>query len=526
MARRELVKLNSGLIQGLLCPYRRLIHLQRQQRVGWSSCRIISNQVRSSSLHELQNSAPSQRSPGHRAARPITLTRTFQTHPFRPRWLPKVGAEPGIDPATKDEKWDPARLRPDATSEIRIIDYSHKQIEERDVAAADLEQFLQTSPKPDWAAVRWIYINGLNFDVVRCLGNHKNLHPLAIEDVLDIHTPTKVDWYEDHCFLELNLAKLYEGDPPRNEDSQQEKHYHHRGRWRTLVPGKFGMSVEQVSAFLTTDHTLITIFERSGNDVFQPIMTRLRSSQTVVRSSNDASMLLQACIDAIVDLSLPIAKAVGEAFDDLEQDVLSRPTIGQSKQLHILRSGLTSFMENANAIGILVRTLCDHGAVPGSGRSSNPSTIESLKNQAQTSIEISATTQIYLRDVQDHLIAVANNTRMSIRSAENLSSLIFNTIAASQNESVRQLTLISSFFLPLTFLTGYFGMNFDKMPIVNENSDVMFWIIAGPVMVTTMLLLMRTRAKINRPEPWQRQTRGIERQNRQMERQMRQSEQR
>ncbi|EME89675.1 uncharacterized protein MYCFIDRAFT_109892, partial [Pseudocercospora fijiensis CIRAD86] len=361
-----------------------------------------------------------------------------------------------------------------AASDIRVIDYSHKQLDERDVAATDLEQFLQTNPKPDWAAVRWIYVNGLNFDVVRCLGNHKSLHPLAIEDVLDIHTPTKVDWYEDHCFLELNLAKLNEGDPPGNEDSQQEKQCHHRGRWRTLVPGKFGMSVEQVSAFLTTDNTLITIFERSGNDILQPIMTRLRSSQTVVRSSNDASMLLQACIDAIVDLSLPIGKAVGEAFDDLEQDVLSRPTIGQSKQLHILRSGLTSFMENANAINILVRTLCDHGAVPGSGRSSNPSTIESLKNQAQTSIEISATTQIYLRDVQDHLTAVANNTRMSIRSAENLSSLIFNTIAASQNESVRQLTLISSFFLPLTFLTGYFGMNFDKMPIVNENSDVMF----------------------------------------------------
>lgn len=456
----------------------------------------------------------------------VKLSRAFQSHPFRPRWLPKVGAEPGIDPATKDEKWDPHRLSPDAASEVRVIDYSNKQIAEHDVISTDLEQFLQKTPKPEWAAVRWIYVNGLSFDVVRCLGSHKALHPLAIEDVLDTQTPTKIDWYGDHCFLELNLAKLADGEPPSMEASEQQQQYHHRGRWRTLVPGKFGMSVEQVSAFLTTDNTLITIFEKSGNDIFQPIMTRLRSSQTVVRSSNDASMLLQACIDAIVDLSLPIGRAVGEAFDALEQDVLSKPTIGQSKQLHILRSGLTSFMENANAIGILVRTLCDHGAVPGSGRSSNPSAMESIKTQAQSSVQISPTTQLYLRDVQDHLVAVANNTRMSIRSAENLSSMIFNTIAASQNESVRQLTLISSFFLPLTFLTGYFGMNFDPMPVVNNNSDVFFWLIAGPVMTTTLLLLMRTRAKTNRLEPWQQQTRLMERQNRQMERHMRQSEQR
>lgn len=457
-------------------------------------------------------------SPPTKKTPPTSILRKLSTRPLFQQWLPKIGGEPGINTSSSDpSKWDPDGSSIPIDSEIKVIDYSHQQIVENDVKSGALEDFLINSPKPDWASTRWIYVNGLDLDVVRCLGNNKGLHPLAIEDVMDTQTPTKVDWYEDHCFLEMNMVKLVHGPDDmesaasRTCASEPQHHqYSERGKWRTLVPGRFGMSMEQVSAFLTADDTVITIFEKSGNDIFNPIMTRLRSSQTVVRSSNDASMLVQAVIDAIVDLSLPIGKAVGEAFDELEQAVLTKPTIGQSKQLHILRSGLTLLMENANAIGILVRTLCDHGAVPGSGRAESPLSMgAALKGQpgalSKTSIEISPTTQIYLRDVQDHVTALSNYTYTSIRSAENLSALIFNTIAASQNESVRQLTLISSFFLPLTFLTGYFGMNFDPMPVVNEHSDAYFWLIATPVMFLSLMLLMRNRARINRPQEWRSQ---------------------
>lgn len=141
---------------------------------------------------------------------------------------------------------------------------------------------------------------------------------------------------------------------------------------------------------------------------------------------------------------------------------------------------------------------------------------------------ISPLAQIYLQDVQDHIRTLANSTQMSIRLAENLTSLIFNTIAASQNESVRQLTLISCFFLPLTFLTGYFGtqtalrsgvqslrastpvatpaniclgMNFDPMPVVNEHSDAFFWWIASS-MIVGMSILLLSRAMWVRSRTW------------------------
>jgi Mg2+ and Co2+ transporter CorA len=268
----------------------------------------------------------------------------------------------------------------------------------------------------------------------------------------------------------------------------------HRKNWRTLSHKEFGVSVEQVSAFMTSDNTVITIFERSGQDVLTPILKRLQSSQTILRSSNDPSMLIQAVIDAVVDLSLPIGKAVSEAFSRLEFSVLTNPAIEQSKQLYLLRSGLTLLMDNINAVDGLVRTLIDHRTVPIPAKSSDaiPSSGPSLPSPPA----ISPLAQIYLQDVHDHVRTLSASTHMSIRAAENLTSLIFNTIAASQNESVRQLTLVSCFFLPLTFLTGYFGMNFDPMPIVNEHSDLVFWAIASPVMtITIILLIARARGR-------------------------------
>jgi Mg2+ and Co2+ transporter CorA len=341
----------------------------------------------------------------------------------------------------------------------------------------------------------------LNHDVVRQLGAHKDLHPLAVEDVLDTNTPTKADWYDSHCYMELTMQKLVRLQQGHNQNIDtaydpskllDEDQISRRAKWRTLSHRKYAISVEQVAIFLCQDNTVITIFEHAGHDVLKPILTRLNSPKTIIRSSNDPSLLVQAVIDVVVDMSVPIGKAVDEMFGELETAVLSTPTITQSKQLYILRSGLTLLMDNIIATGGLVRTLVDHRTMLNNQTSSNEGAVGPAQG-ASTGVNITATTQVYLQDVQDHITALSNSTHNSIRSAENLTSLIFNTIAASQNESVRQLTLVSSFFLPLTFLTGYFGMNFAEMPIVTQHSDGFFWLIAGPVMLVTGSLLLGAR---------------------------------
>ena len=440
-----------------------------------------------------------------------------------------VGREPGVDGTGSSSEHSEAQI----DSDIRIVDFASDHIEQHDVRKDELESFLSQNEKPGWAACRWIYVNGLNPDVVQCLGRNKGLHRLALEDVLEKGTPVKADWYDSHCFMVLALQKLErlsdQNTPRRSkaEPAQTFRNSTHQNRVHGRANAKvyhfqqqpFAMDVEQAFMFLTSDGTVITIFERSGEHVFTPVMRRLESSQTVMRSGNDPSMLVQGIIDTVVDLSIPIGKAVGDAFSELEADVLAQPTIAQSKQLYVLRSGLTILMDNISANGSVVRELIGHRSVPG-----NEAANDSAPKQS-ASVVISPMAQIYLQDVQDHIRTLSTSTHMSIRSAENLTSLIFNTIAASQNESVRQLTIISCFFLPLTFLTGYFGefkrfstnralfilrlddadhrtgMNFDPMPVVNEHSDAFFWWIAGP-MIASMSVMLLSRTMWMRSRAW------------------------
>lgn len=431
--------------------------------------------------------------------------------------------EPAVTVGKSTSQYDDVspfyRPRQDGEGDIKVIDYSAERIVKHELTQSTLPDFLQEQTKPTWASCRWVYVNGLDWDVVKCIGTNKNLHRLAIDDVMHPNTPTKVDWYNDNCFIVMTLQRLVNLRQQRHENkAAQTKSSKHPPRllgdlnniqssthsklsrdWAKFLHRKHNVSVEQVSVFLTADNTVVTLFDRSGQEVFAPLWTRLESSQTIVRSSNDASMLVQALSDVVVDLALPVGKAFGDAFHELELDVLTSPTIAQSKQLYALRSELTLFQDIISPISSLVRMLRDHHAIP-----------PQLSGAEKRSVElISPMTRTYLADVQDRITVLSSSIHASIRSAENLTSLMFNTLSAKQNESVRQLTLVSIFFLPLTFLTGYFGMNFDPMPIVNANSDMMFWYIAAPFMLGS-LLFMVTRAAWSRSIYWMRKKRSRE----------------
>lgn len=420
-----------------------------------------------------------------------------------------VGAEPGSQ--AELEKLQQIADGGKGDVEVKIIDYSTDRIEQHDLSSNAFADEGRALGKPEWAACRWIYVNGLDTNVITKLGEKEGLHRLAVEDILHTSTPTKVDWYRDHCFIVLTLQKLVE---LRSETQQRRlnnpldhlpryrSNVRHQ-KWSTLTPRKHTVSVEQVSLVLKGDNTVITIFERSGPEILKPLLTRLESSKTVIRSSNDASTLVQAVIDTIIDISLPIGKDFSDAFGELEQEVLMNPNVNQSTEIYTLRSELSRFRDLIVPIGAAVRTLRDsdvseikasHGiprppTSPGDpGVNSNPL--------------ISHVTRTYLSDVHDHITTLTTTTHALVRSAENLTSLIFNLITAKQNESVRQLTVVSTFFLPLTFLTGYFGMNFDPMPVVNDNSDVMFWYIASPVMFSIALMMWARSSRANRRLGW------------------------
>ena len=265
-----------------------------------------------------------------------------------------------------------------------------------------------------------------------------------------------------------------------------------------LTRHNFAVCAEQVSIFLLSgtqqapldrstkltkylDNTLISFFEASANDVERPILNRLNSRDTILRRSCDASMLAQSIIDTIIDLAIPVTTAYQDAIGALEMDVLTEPNIKHARELYVITSEITSMQNSISPIAGLITSLQDSRS--GLSTKSGPPDEDSI-----IGIKISPMTQVYLGDVKDHCLLISQTLDQLHSSADGMINLIFNTITAYQNESMKKLTGATIMFLPLSFVTGYFGMNLTDFPSL-QNNESFFWLIAAPIAMGTALIL-------------------------------------
>jgi Mg2+ and Co2+ transporter CorA len=230
-----------------------------------------------------------------------------------------------------------------------------------------------------------------------------------------------------------------------------------------LASKELAVAAEQVSMFLMDDNTLISFFEASAQDIEEPILRRLQTVDTILRRSCDASMLAQAVIDAIIDLAIPVSACYQEVIGDLELDVITSPTIEHTKRLYIMITEINKILSFISPITALITAVRDHKA-----ETAQELTTEKLRDSA-TGVIITPLTYTYLGDVLDHSILITEELNQIKNQGSDMIDLIFNTISAYTNETMKQLTFTTILFLPLTFLTGYYGQNFEIFPDLKKS---------------------------------------------------------
>ncbi len=311
---------------------------------------------------------------------------------------------PGASPGTLTVA--PESVQP----QIQVFTYSAERfVETRHAALTDL-----ATPVPD-PAVRWINVDGLgDIPTLQHIGRTFGLHPLALEDTVNLHQRPKVEAYDGYLFIVLRMPVSMPLEPGTPSDR---------------------LETEQVTMALGRDFVL-TFQERPG-DSFDPVRHRLRSTGGQIRQRGP-DYLVYALIDAAIDAFFPILETYGEQVEELEDDVVAQPGNRQIARIHELKRNLLTARRTLWPLRDMVNALL---------REDSPL--------------IDRQTLIYLRDCHDHAIQLIDMIETYREICSGLIDLHLSSVSNRMNEVMKVLTIIATIFIPLTFIAGVYGMNFD-----------------------------------------------------------------
>lgn len=341
-----------------------------------------------------------------------------------------VGSSPGIESLAGIDQ-------PPAAGEFRVrcIDYSPDLVQDREFATIDE---CLAAERPAGTAIRWINVDGLHPYIINRLRGALNFHTLAAEDVLRTPQRPKMETYDGHLFIVARMLMW------------KDERLHH----------------EQLSIFLFKE-TVLTFQETSG-DCWDPIRLRLQKPGSRLRTL-DTSYLVYAMLDAVVDHCFPILENYGEVLEQLETDVLADPAPRVQRRLHSVKRELGMLRRVVWPLRELVREL-----------------------HHEDTEEITPAVKAYMRDVYDHAVQVMDIVETYREMAGGLNDLYMSAVGNRMNEIMKVLTIMASFFIPITFVAGVYGMNFEHIPELGwKYSYGVFWGVVLAIVSSLLIFFWR-----------------------------------
>ncbi|MCK9441415.1 MAG: magnesium/cobalt transporter CorA [Methanothrix sp.] len=350
-----------------------------------------------------------------------------------------------------------ASEKPLERPKITIIDYDEQHYHEAEVK--EVEECFRFKDRP---TVTWINIDGLHqMEVLEKLGSCYGIHPLVLEDILTDQRP-KIEDYDDYIFIVLKMLYYDEkGDKKAEERDSGD------GEEDEDDLGDTNLDMDQVSMILGPN--FIISFKEKEVDVFNPLRDRLRTAKGKIRKQG-SDYLAYSMIDAIVDHYFLIMEKLGDRFEDLEDVVVSNPEPGILPTIYNLKRDMLFLRKSVWPL---------REAISKMQRSDSPLVSEAIK--------------IYLRDVYDHTIQVIENIETFRDMSASLLETYLSSLSNKLNEVIKLLTIISTIFIPLTFLAGLYGMNFRFMPELESPLGYPAVLILMLMVVVIMMVYFRKK---------------------------------
>jgi len=297
----------------------------------------------------------------------------------------------------------------ESETSISVIDYNKVNIQEQQIQS--VEEILQYK---DCDSVTWVLIEGLaNVDIVERIGSIFDIHQLVLEDILNTHQRPKFEDHDDYLFIVLKYLQS-ENDP-------------------------FTLIYEQIS--LLTLKNFVIVFKEKKDDLFKPLLQRIKTSKGRFRSLG-TDYLTYTILDTLVDQKFTLIDSLDDAIATIEESLLnSEATQDTLYKIQKLKREIINIRRHTSPLRELMAGM--------------------LRSESDL---IHEKTHIYLRDIEDHVMRVIELIESYRDMLSSLLDVYISSISYKMNEVMKVLTVFASIFIPLTFLAGIYGMNFEHMP--------------------------------------------------------------